>query len=134
MKLSLTLFSILAALTLASCHNHYYYPHVSYASEPVTLGTVQGKLVKGMGQDYVTYALGSPNIVTKDKFGKEAWIYDKHTSDICVSESSSDMWLIVDATHEHSQQCSSRKKSLTIIVKFDEQSLLDHISYHTTEL
>ncbi len=133
MKLSSSLLLLMGALMLTSCHNHYYYPHVTYSNEPVTLGTVQRKLRKGMGQDSVAYALGSPNIVTKDKFGREAWIYDKQSSDLCVSESSSGMWLIIGSTQSETKKQSSSQKSLTIIVKFDEQSLVDHISYHTTE-
>lgn len=133
MKLSLSITTLLGVLMLTSCHNHYYYPHVSYSNEPVSLGTVQRKLKKGMGQDSVAYALGSPNIVTKDKYGREAWIYDKHSSELCVSESSSGVWLVLGNTGSETKKRSTSQKSLTIIVKFDEQNLVDHISYHTTE-
>lgn len=127
--------SILPALCLllTACSNHYYYPHVTYSNEPLSLGTVQKKLHRGMCQDKVAYVLGAPNIVTKDKNDREAWIYDKHNTEVSVSESSSDSWLILGKWGKEKQESSSVQKTITIIVKFDENKLVDHISYHTSE-
>ncbi len=86
-----------------------------------------------MCQDKVAYVLGAPNIVTKDKFGREAWIYDKHNTEVSLQESSSDAWLILGKYAGDTHKSTSVQKTITIIVKFDENSLVDHISYHTSE-
>ena len=42
-----------------------------------TLGLVQRALRPGLSQADVAERLGSPNIVTRDSEGREAWVYDK---------------------------------------------------------
>jgi len=133
MKYRLSFASMSLCLLLTSCSNHYYYPHVTYSNEPISLGTVQKKLHKGMCQDKVAYVLGAPNIVTKDKYEREAWIYDKHNTEVSVSESSSGSWLILGKWTGDKHESSTIQKTITIIVKFDENNLVDHISYHTSE-
>lgn len=125
--------AMLLGVICSACSNHYYYPHYSYSEEPVTLGTVQRKLYKGMCQDRVAYVLGAPNIVTKDKYGREAWIYDKQNTEVDTSESSSGIWMILGRSSGESKKATTSQKTITIIVKFDEDSLIDHISYHQSE-
>lgn len=43
----------------------------------LTPGKVQQNISKGMSSTEVIKALGSPNIITKDKTGKTSWVYDK---------------------------------------------------------
>ena len=43
----------------------------------LTPGKVQQNVSKGMSSTEVIKALGSPNIITKDKTGKTSWVYDK---------------------------------------------------------
>lgn len=43
----------------------------------LTVGKVQQHISKGMFSTDVVKALGSPNIITKDKTGKATWVYDK---------------------------------------------------------
>ena len=43
----------------------------------LTAGKVQQHISKGMFSTDVIKALGSPNIITKDKMGKTTWVYDK---------------------------------------------------------
>jgi outer membrane protein assembly factor BamE (lipoprotein component of BamABCDE complex) len=43
----------------------------------LTPGKVQQHVSKGMFSTDVVKALGSPNIITKDKTGKTTWVYDR---------------------------------------------------------
>lgn len=43
----------------------------------LTAGKVQQHISKGMYSSDVVKALGSPNIITKDRTGKTTWVYDK---------------------------------------------------------
>ena len=43
----------------------------------LTPGKVQQNVSKGMSSTEVIKALGTPNIITKDKTGKTSWVYDK---------------------------------------------------------
>ena len=43
----------------------------------LTPGKVQQNISKGMSSTEVIKALGTPNIITKDKTGKTSWVYDK---------------------------------------------------------
>lgn len=43
----------------------------------LTPGKVQQNVSKGMFSTDVVKALGSPNIITKDKTGKTTWVYDR---------------------------------------------------------
>ena len=49
--------------------------HTAHERE-MTLGIVQKEIHHGMSQADVAATLGSPNIVTKDKDGRETWIFD----------------------------------------------------------
>lgn len=43
----------------------------------LSVGKVQQNISKGMSSTQVVKALGTPNIVTRDKSGKTSWVYDK---------------------------------------------------------
>ena len=43
----------------------------------LTPGKVQQNISKGMSSTEIIKALGSPNIITRDKTGKTSWVYDK---------------------------------------------------------
>ena len=55
--------------------------------ETLTLGAVQLTLKKGITQTVVVEALGSPNMVSRGKNGKETWIYDKLSTQISSKKS-----------------------------------------------
>lgn len=62
-----------AMFMFTGCNNQQ--PTVS--SKNITVGTVQKDISVGMYSTDVIKALGSPNIITKDKNGKTTWVYDK---------------------------------------------------------
>lgn len=43
----------------------------------LTVGKIQYNITKNMSSTKVIKALGSPNIITKDKNGNTTWVYDK---------------------------------------------------------
>jgi len=102
----------------------------------VTLGTAQREIRVGMSQPEVATSLGSPNIVTKDSDGKETWIYDKVASEASYSTSSSGTGLLLvlfGYGHQSSGAASSTQRTLTVVIKFDQQSRVESMTYHSTK-
>ena len=99
----------------------------------MTLGIVQKEIRQGMSQADVASALGSPNIVTKDQEGSETWIYDKIASEVSYSHDFGGVWLILGGYQKQAGARSSAQKTLTVVVKFDEQSLVNKVSYNSSK-
>ena len=77
----------------------------------------------------VAATLGSPNIVTTDAEMRETWVYDKITTEVTRSESAAGIPLL---TFGASGARSESQKTLTVIIKFDEQSKVREFAYHTS--
>ncbi|MFA6742219.1 MAG: hypothetical protein WCR78_12120 [Arcobacteraceae bacterium] len=73
-KSKLLLSAMCTLLILTGCEN-IQGPTVPQSN--LTPGKVQQNISKGMSSTEVIKALGSPNIITKDKTGKTSWVYDK---------------------------------------------------------
>ena len=116
-----------------------------YEKSQLTLGKVQQTLKKGMAQAEILEGLGSPNMVTKDKTGRETWIYDKLRTEI-VSASASDSVGVVAGTNfggddvavgggastsNSAKNTIRSQKTLTIILKFTN-GLLDEYTYNSS--
>jgi outer membrane protein assembly factor BamE (lipoprotein component of BamABCDE complex) len=132
-----------AALVLALCSTAALATGCSRASthadrlhsaheREMTLGLVQKEIHHGMSQGDVAAALGSPNIVTKDKEGHETWIYDKIASEVSYSQDMGGVWLILGGYHKEAGARGSTQKTLTVVIKFDEQSHVDKVSYNSS--
>jgi len=128
-------------------------------AEELTLGLVQSRIKKGMSQGEVAQAIGSPNIASKDKYGHETWIYDKVSSETeTVSEGESkgkssgfgigggglaggSGGLVGagvgsrkgEASRKEKTKVKSTKKTLTVIIKFDKESLVNEVTYHMSQ-
>ncbi len=101
-----------------------------------TVGIVQKEIRKGMSQADVATALGSPNIVTRDSYGKETWIYDKIASEVSYSQDAGGTGLIINLLGGYSRQAgavSRTERTLTVVIKFDENNLVDTFSYHASK-
>jgi outer membrane protein assembly factor BamE (lipoprotein component of BamABCDE complex) len=109
-----------------------------------TLGLVQKEIRVGMMQTDVVSALGSPNIVTRDADGREAWVYDKIATEASYARSSvgvgaggaggpADVLLLglVGASRERSRSTVSQR-TLTVILKFDAHGAVDSFSFHAS--
>ena len=122
----------LSILGCASGSQHHRNLH-SAAGREMTVGTVQREIYQGMDQAAVAEALGSPNIVSKDKEGKETWIYDKIATEGSYSIGRSSVIGLLLVSGRSSGAAASTQKTLTVVIKFDDQQLVDTFSYHTSK-
>ena len=96
--------------------------------EQMTVAKAQREIKIGMTSSEVIEVLGSPNMVTTDDKRRETWVYDKVSSN--VSKSSSGVWLLIAGAE--SSKASSNQRTLTIIVKFDENNRVRDFAYRTS--
>lgn len=102
----------------------------SESDREITVGIVQKEIKKGMSQVDVIEALGSPNIVSKDKEGLETWVYDKIATEVSYSTSEIGILSIIIG-QKVTGATSETQKTLTVIIKFEEGIVCD-FSYHST--
>ena len=112
--------------------------------ERVTVGTVQKEIYVGMSGAQVASILGSPNIVSTDGDRNEVWIYDRFATDAAYSRSNTGLLgLIVGVggdvgaggigVKRHASGAESRsQRTLTVVVKFDDEDLVRDFAYHTS--
>ena len=74
-KSKIVLLSCIGAMLLFSGCENIQSPEVPESR--LTAGAVQQNISKGMYSTNVIKALGSPNIITRDKSGKTTWVYDR---------------------------------------------------------
>ncbi|MFQ5785043.1 MAG: hypothetical protein ACE5H8_09495 [Alphaproteobacteria bacterium] len=149
MSLSL---AILAAATLAGCQTASQHAADVRAAQgadgKLTVGTVQREIRVGMSSAEVMGVLGSPNIVTTDEERREVWVYDKISTEHAYSTSSGGVWALIlggtlvgsglaggAAGGGGSQQAgadSTSQRTLTVIIKFDENERVRDFAYHTS--
>jgi len=135
--------SVLAGLVLAGCTAQQHAADVRAADETgrLTVGTVQREVRMGMSAAQVAEVLGSPNIVTTDEERNETWIYDKISSDVTYSRSSGTIVGLIfggsgagaGVGSSSSGSTSKTQRTLTVIIKFDENNLVRDFSYHSSQ-
>jgi outer membrane protein assembly factor BamE (lipoprotein component of BamABCDE complex) len=122
------------ALPLTGCMTAAQHQQTLPSAEErkLTTGVVQKEIYEGMSQADVAAALGSPNLVTKDKKGVETWIYDKISTEYAYSSSAGGVNALVlgwggsaaglgGGNYNRSSGASSTtQRTLTIIIKFIE--------------
>ena len=99
----------------------------------LTVGKVQGEIKVGMPASQVAELLGSPNIVTTDEKRREVWIYDKVSTDRVDEARSSYATLIILGTRSSESSSSQRQRTLTIIIKYDEEKKVRDFAYNYTQ-
>ncbi|MDM8557966.1 hypothetical protein [Candidatus Parabeggiatoa sp. HSG14] len=106
----------------------------SEADREMTVGIVQKEIRKGMSQAEVAVALGSPNIVSRDKEGLETWIYDKIASEVSYSrgEMNTGILGIIIGGSRQAGASAQTQKTLTVIIKFNE-GVVNNFSYHSSK-
>jgi outer membrane protein assembly factor BamE (lipoprotein component of BamABCDE complex) len=95
--------------------------------------TVQGEIKVGMPASQVAELLGSPNIVTTDDKRREVWIYDKVSTDRVDTSSSSFAGIIILGASSRDRSSSQRQRTLTIIIKYDEEKKVRDFAYNYTQ-
>ena len=105
----------------------------------LTVGNVQREVYVGMSGAEVAEVLGSPNIVSTDENRHEVWIYDKisthrvETDDrgsVAILRFITDIGPIAATSRRQSE--STNQRTLTVIIKFDEQGRVRDFAYHTS--
>jgi outer membrane protein assembly factor BamE (lipoprotein component of BamABCDE complex) len=101
-------------------------------TERVTVGTVQREIKVGMSGADVIEALGSPNVVTSGEQGQEVWVYDKISTTNIRSESTGNVNLLIIGGGRASGASSSSQRTLTVVIKFDENKRVRGFDYHAS--
>ena len=99
----------------------------------LTVGKVQGEIKVGMPASQVVELLGSPNIVTTDEKRREVWVYDKVSTDRVDTSSSSFAGIIILGGSSSDRSSSQRQRTLTIIIKYDEEKKVRDFAYNYTQ-
>ena len=106
-------------------------------SSRMTLGSVQLVVEKGANQTEIMKTLGAPNIISKDKQGRETWTYDRITRESANKNIAGFGfgglfgWLWGGTTSKSSSSQSS--KSLTAIITFDDNKNVIDYAYQSLE-
>ena len=142
---------MLGALLLAGCQSVASHRDAvqDTEGEKLTVGTVQREIRIGMSAADVATVLGSPNIVTSDKERHETWIYDKISTNRAYSTSSGGISALIlgggavgagvagggasTGYNASTGASSTTQKTLTVIIKFDGDSLVKDFAYHTSQ-
>jgi outer membrane protein assembly factor BamE (lipoprotein component of BamABCDE complex) len=133
----------LAIAVLTGCGAQHHAADVRAAEETnrLTVGTVQREIRMGMSAAEVAEVLGSPNIVTTDDERNEAWIYDKISSDVTYSRNSGTIVGLIfggsgggaGVGSSSSGSTSTSQRTLTVVIKFDEDKTVRDFSYHSSQ-
>lgn len=114
------------------------------STDRITVGKVQKEIRVGMSGAKVAGTLGSPNIVSTDEQRREVWIYDKIATDRAYSSSFGGVSALIlglgggaaggiGAGGSASAGASSTsQRTLTVIVKFDNDGKVRDFAYHTS--
>jgi outer membrane protein assembly factor BamE (lipoprotein component of BamABCDE complex) len=146
-KKLLTIAAILPITGCMSAQQHYLQTHGAQERQ-MTVGIVQKEIRKGMSAADVAEVLGSPNIVTTDSEGREVWVYDKVSTDVSYSTDTggAGVLLLIGAaggdalggglgSGNYSRSAGAQSKTqrtLTVVIKYDEQKKVRDFAYHSS--
>ena len=82
-----------------------------------------------MSSAEVIEALGSPNVVTTDEQRREVWVYDTIATDISASGG---YWTLL-LVGQSAGSVSKSQRTLTIIIKFDDDKKVRDFAYHSSK-
>jgi outer membrane protein assembly factor BamE (lipoprotein component of BamABCDE complex) len=116
--------------------------------DKLTVGVVQREIRQGMSGAEVAQVLGSPNIVSTDEKSREVWIYDKVATDTVYSNSSGGISSLIlgggpvgagalgggigGGSNYGAGAASTSQRTLTIVIKFDENKKVREFAYHSS--
>ena len=124
---------IATALTITGCMAPQHKADVQNSgTDRLTVGTVQKEIRVGMTGAEVATVLGSPNIVTTDENRRETWVYDKIATDVTSSSSNAGVWLLIVGASGESSSRSTSQRTLTVVIKFDDEKKVRDFAYHTS--
>jgi len=126
--------SLLAVIAVTGCHTAAYHSNQTQGADKdrLTVGKVQKEIRVGMSSAEVVAALGSPNIVTTDEQRRENWVYDKIATTASYSKSDGGVFLLLVGVSGSTGAATSSQRTLTIIIKFDENQKVRDFAYHSS--
>lgn len=124
--------ALFIALTGTGCNAKRFYNETYSETPRLELGNVQREIYQGMGQDQVAMALGSPNIVTCDADKMETWIYDKIATEVRQSGTAG-LILFCQTGADYVSRNDVSQKTLTVVIKFNCDKLVESVSYHSSK-
>jgi outer membrane protein assembly factor BamE (lipoprotein component of BamABCDE complex) len=114
-------------------------------TDRMTVGKVQREIRVGMTGADVVEALGSPNIVSTDEKRREVWVYDKIATERAYSTTSGGVSALILAGFaggdsgggggilpgfsKSTGASSTTQRTLTVIIKFDEENKVRDFAY-----
>jgi len=109
------------------------------------VGKVQREIRVGMTSAQVVEVLGAPNMVTTDEKRREVWVYDKIATEHAYSTSSGGVSALIlgglggrsgilgggvgPGYSKSAGAASTTQRTLTIIIKFDENNKVRDFAY-----
>ncbi len=138
----LAAFAVLAGCQSAS--DHAADVRAGQDGDRLTVGKVQREIRVGMTSAQVVEVLGSPNMVTTDEKRRENWVYDKISTETVYSSSSGGVSALIlggsngvgglgsAGVSGSAGARSTSQRTLTVIVKFDERSLVRDFAYRSS--
>lgn len=142
--------ALLAAVVVSGCQGaREHAAAVNDAqADGLTVGKVQREIRVGMSGAEVATVMGSPNVVSSDEQRREVWIYDKISTTSAYSNSSGGVSALIlggfpvgsgvagglgsAGYNGAAGAASTSQRTLTVIVKFDNQGLVRDFSYHSS--
>ncbi|MGP5437778.1 hypothetical protein [Psychrobacter alimentarius] len=128
-----TILMLIAALSLGGCVSAANHAQQVQSNGNISVGVVQKQIKVGMSGADVLQALGSPNMVSTDDQRREVWVYDKVATDRVQSSSTGWVFAVLAGGQTSSGASSTSQRTLTIIIKFDEQNLVRDFAYHSSK-
>ena len=123
-------FALILTIVIGGCSADYHANKVQKGMDAnkITVGTVQQEIKIGMSSAAVIEAIGSPNVITTDENRREVWVYDKFATDVASSKGS---WTILLAG-QSAGAASASQRTLTVVIKYDEEKKVRDFAYHTS--
>lgn len=101
-------------------------------NDRLTVAKVQKEIKLGMSSSDVVEILGSPNMITTDDARRETWVYDRISTQVDSSSSSKGVWLVIFGADSSKRSASTSQRTLTIIIKFDNNSKVRDFAYRSS--
>jgi outer membrane protein assembly factor BamE (lipoprotein component of BamABCDE complex) len=133
MKALLSLVTLAVGLFLGGCKTaQQHSADVNQPGDRLTVGTVQKEIRVGMSGADVVAVLGSPNVVTTDENRREVWVYDKVSTTSVSSSSSGGATILILWVSGGAGATSTSQRTLTVVIKFDENKKVRDFAYHAS--
>ena len=127
--LALVIFQVCCMLSLVACVS----PVNTIDNESrLTVAKAQKEIKIGMSSSDVVEVLGSPNMVTTDDQRRETWVYDRISTQVDASSSATGVWFILGITESSKASSRTSQRTLTIIIKFDNQGKVRDFAYRSS--